>query len=200
MILESLCELAKREDLLADPDYEPKPVAGVFAIDDAGKFIGFMSTVSTDDGKKARGKMMWVPRRSPRSGTNPPPDFLVDNSEFVLGFDPDGERESEDLGRRVDRFRKSVRQASSKTGESALLALDAFLGDESERKRAAAALAMERYQSKALLAFEYRGQLIHELSAVRKYVSEMRAAVAGNVQCLVCGAASLPVDKHLLFR
>ena len=31
MILSKLCELARREDLLANPDYEPKPVAWIIA-------------------------------------------------------------------------------------------------------------------------------------------------------------------------
>ncbi|MBV9759073.1 MAG: type I-C CRISPR-associated protein Cas8c/Csd1 [Acidobacteriaceae bacterium] len=196
MILESLCDLARREQLLADPDYEPEPVAGIFSIDDGGKFLGFVSTTSSDSGKRARGKTMQVPRRSPRSGTNPPPDFLVDNSEFVLGFDPNGERNAEDLARRVARFQERVQSAATEAEEPAMIALAAFLGNESERARAAAALSGEDYPSKALLAFEYKGRLIHDSDAARNYFASTRTVQNGNTQCIVCGTNATPVDKH----
>jgi CRISPR-associated protein Csd1 len=98
MILESLCDLARREQLLADPDYEPKPVAGVFTIGDGGKFLGFVSTLSSDGGKKARGKTMQIPRRIGRTSA-PVPDFLVDKSEDVLGVQADGLPKHGDLRR-----------------------------------------------------------------------------------------------------
>jgi CRISPR-associated protein Csd1 len=140
MILESLCDLARREQLLADPDYEPKPVAGFFAIDDGGKFVGFVSTMSSESGKKARGKTMHIPRRAGRTSAAAA-DFLVDKSEYVLGIQPDGvtkPRSAEDLVERMGLFRDSVQRALDATGALALLALSDFLGNAGERGRAAA--------------------------------------------------------------
>ena len=56
MILQSLRDLADRERLLANPDYEPKAVAWIIDVDDAGKFLGLVPT--------GEGKRLNIPRRS----------------------------------------------------------------------------------------------------------------------------------------
>lgn len=203
MILESLCELARREQLLADPDYEPKQVAGVFVIDDRGKFVGFVSSVSSDGGKKARGKTMAIPRRFGRT-SGAIPDFLVDKSEYVLGIQPAGlpkPRKPEDLADRLRLFRESVQRALDATRSPALAALNDFLGNESERERAVAQVTDFGYAANDLFAFEYRGQLIHDLPEIRRYFSESRRPTdSEGVQCLICGSVNPPVEKHPAVR
>ena len=68
MILESLVQLARREGLLADPDYEPKPVAWFIAIGDGGRFVDLVPTAGeAEKGKKPRAKVFAVPRRKGRT-------------------------------------------------------------------------------------------------------------------------------------
>src|ERR1700730_15747941 len=95
MILSKLCELARREDLLASPDYEPKPVAWIISVGDGGKFFEAIPTASEEGpGKKPRAKVFSVPRRVGRT-SSAVADFLVDKSEYVLGVEPDGKRSPE---------------------------------------------------------------------------------------------------------
>ena len=64
MILESLVDLARREGLLANPDYVPLPVAWILAVGDEGKFLSAIPTAGeTVQGKKPRAKVLAIPRR-----------------------------------------------------------------------------------------------------------------------------------------
>jgi CRISPR-associated protein Csd1 len=199
MILESLCDLARREQLLADPDYEPKPVAGVLTIGDGGKFLGFVSMMSSEGGKKARGKTMQIPRRSGRTSAAAP-DFLVDKSEYILGAQPDGmpkSRNPKELAERAQLFRDSVRRALDATGAPALAALSDFLSDKEERAKAVSQLTEPGYAANDLFAFEYRGRMIHDVPEIRAYFSQSRRpADQQGAQCLICGSIAAPVDKH----
>ncbi len=80
MILQALYELAEREGL--GGDFRDEPVHFLAHIDVDGKLLAVVPTVGEDD----RPRKMLVPLRSQRSGTNPPPYFLVDNALYVLGI------------------------------------------------------------------------------------------------------------------
>ena len=68
MILGSLVELAQRENLMTNPDYEPKPVAWIVAIGDGGMFVNVIPTAGeSGEGKKAKGKTFSIPRRVGRT-------------------------------------------------------------------------------------------------------------------------------------
>src|SRR6266851_1285703 len=103
MILASLRDLALREGLLANPDYEPKPVAWIIVVGDGGNFVNLVPTAGSDEGKKSKAKSFLVPRRTGRT-SSPMADFLVDKSEYVLGVEPDGKRSEADLALRLDLF------------------------------------------------------------------------------------------------
>jgi CRISPR-associated protein Csd1 len=200
MILAKLREMALREELLADPDYEPKPVAGILAVEDGGRFGGYVPTAGGEEGGKiARGKVMRIPRRAGRTSAAVA-DFLVDKAEYVLGAEPVGQlkpRKPEELLIRRALFCESVAKALQATGKPSLAAVSAFLANDTERDRAVEQIANTGYASNDLFAFEYHGRLVHEEPAVRAYFSaSRRAASKGGVQCLICGATAAPVDKH----
>lgn len=92
MILQELYHLALRENLLEDPDYEPKAVPWVIDIGPGGRFLGFVRTQGqTSDGseKKPRydkGKMFNIPRHPVRA-SNIAACYLIDNMSYVFGKD-----------------------------------------------------------------------------------------------------------------
>lgn len=91
MILKALKDLADREGLLVNPNYEPKPVAYLIVIDENGRCLKIRDTFTVDGtGKgKPKAKSFMVPRPFPgarRSGVDIDPGFLVDNASFILGL------------------------------------------------------------------------------------------------------------------
>lgn len=196
VILESLAKLALREGLLTNPDYEPKPVAWIIVVGDGGKFVNIVPTASGDEGKKAKAKVLSIPRRLGRT-SSAVADFLVDKSEYVLGVEPDGKRSESDLAVRRRLFRRSVQDACEATQAPSLLAVMQFLSSGEERQRVIERISVEGYKSNDLFAFEYGGRLVHELPDIQAYFSRSRRAAAGaGAQCLICGSTAVPVPKH----
>lgn len=204
MILQSLCDLARRENLLANAAYEPKPVAWVIGLGEGGRFLHVSSTASAAEGEKPRAKTMYVPRRTGRTSA-PEADFLVDKSEYVLGTQPQGgsakERTAGDLARRRNLFAGLVERAAGETGNDALREVAAFLRTEGELERCVEEVQKSEYKSNDLFAFEYRGRLVHEAADVSAWFSAARKQTDAAVsQCLVCGHMRPPVDKHPAIR
>ena len=201
MILEQLRNVARREGLLRNPDYEPKPIAGFLTLGDGGRFLDYVPTAGTDErGKKARGKVFQIPRRLGRT-SGAAADFLVDKSEYVLGIEPDGKRQPQELQKRRELFRESVNGAYTKTALPALATVVAFLCNDEELGRAQAKVSAQGYLSNDLFAFEVGGEIVHELPAVQEYFSRTRGAGGDTgVQCLICGTVAAPVDKHPLVK
>jgi len=202
MILQSLRDLAFSEGLLARADYQPKAVAWVIAVGEGGCFLHVSSTASAVEGEKPRAKTMYIPWRAGRAGTKPVADFLVDNSEYVLGAQPAGrERAVEQLRQRRDLFAGLVERAAREIGNHALTQVAAFLRNDAERGRCVEELQRTEYKSNDLFTFEYRGQLVHEAPEVSAWFSATRQqADAAASQCLVCGRMRPPVDKHPAIR
>jgi len=204
MILESLCDLAGREKLLASGDYEPKPVAWIIAIGEGGRFLHLSSTATAVDGGKPRPKTMYIPRRRGRTSAAVP-DFLVDKSEYVLGVDPGAAgrdlRPPEDLARRRALFAELVKKAADGTGSELLATIAAFLDSDTERARCIAELEGQGFAGNDLFTFECRGKLAHEAPGVREWFSGARQEKGAPMsQCLVCGNVRPIVDKHPLVR
>lgn len=197
MILQSLKELAEREELVQNPDYEPIPVKWILTVDLEGHFLGLRSTVTEQGAKrKPLPRMMAIPRRSKRT-SGPLADFLVDKSEYVLGVEPDHKRTPADLAVRHRLFSDFVLRAANETRNPCLAAVAAFTTSDNARTAAADELAKEGYASNDLLAFEVQGSLVHELPQVQAYFSAQRHAHSGPfAHCLVCGTAAIPVEKH----
>lgn len=194
MILSSLRELATREDLLKDADYEPKAVAWILSIGEGGRFLGATPTTGEDSRGKARAKVLAIPRRKGRTSAAVA-DFAVDKSEYVLGVEPEGKRKPAELQARLDLFRYELEKAADRTKLPALAAVCAFLSNSEERAKAAE--SVPGYAPNDLFAFEYEGSLLHDFSAVKDYFSTLRQRVKqGNAQCLVCGASTDISRKH----
>ena len=95
MILEALHDLARQEELVADPDFEVLPVAWLVRVDGNGLMVGPMEGTHTlpavPKGKKPKPipAGFSIPRRpTGRSGTKAPAAFFVDNAKYVFGLGP----------------------------------------------------------------------------------------------------------------
>lgn len=192
MILASLGELARRERLLEDPDYEPRAVAWIISIAENGYFLGAIPTAGEDK----RGKMFEIPRRNGRTSAARA-DFAVDKSEYVFGVEPDGKRSKEHLSKRRSLFRQELERAANDTKSPALAAVLAFLSWDEQRQRAIDVVAERGYASNDLFAFEYEGELAHARPEVKEYFSSLRRmSRTGDAQCLVCGHTGDISQKH----
>ncbi len=197
MILQSLKELAEREGLVQNPDYEPRPVAWIITVRPDGGFLGLRAT-ATEQGPKKRlmPRMMAIPRRGGRTSAAAA-DFLVDKSEYVLGVEPDGKRKPTDLEKRRNLFSDCVSRAARKIAHPSLAAVAAFTMSDEARSAAAGELDRQTYASNDLIAFEVEGSIVHELPEVQAYFSEQRHGEPETMQhCVICGKPSAPVDKH----
>ena len=199
MILSSLKDLAQRDGLTEDLDYEPKLVAWVVSLDGEGRFVGLIPTAMPQGPKgKLVAKTMQIPRRRGRT-VNDCADFLVDKPEYLFGIVPDGDLKEKRMQRLAPRrklFLGGIEKAATATGNSDLKAIVAFLQSESERGKCVAIL-QQSYASNDLCCFEVQGRLVHDETDVRRYFSTLRTASdERSTQCLICGELRPPVDKH----
>src|SRR5919108_6285849 len=124
MILTSLIELAEREGLVKNPDFEPGEVAYLVTIGSGvvlhGKPIRTEGAPASGRGK-TRPRVFDIPKRSERTAQNLP-EFLVDKAEYVFGWgDPKRAKQRNKL------FLDEVRKAFEDTGDEALGDLLRFL-------------------------------------------------------------------------
>lgn len=135
MILQALYHLAQQEGLVEDPDYEWKPVAWIIRLGPRGEYFGLVGThsvIPVESGKKPsrpQPKYFRIPRRqASRSGSNPPPEFLVDNALYVLGLNTkDKETLPEKRIVRARAFRDYVVSCAHDTADAGALAVGSFL-------------------------------------------------------------------------
>ena len=129
-MLQALYQMAQEEGLMADPDYEPKPVAWLVRVGDGGKLLGIedMRTVPPAEGKrkpKPIAKSFRIPRQpTGRSGTKAPAAFLVDNAKYVFGLATADKEFSKDEGdEKSSWFRKLVIECAETTRDIGVLAV-----------------------------------------------------------------------------
>ena len=206
MILKTLVGLAKREGLVDDPDYEPKPVRWVISLGPGGKFLGVTANEAIDDRtKKPKPGVMQVPRSTVRTSGSAAA-FLVDKAEYALGFDPDDNpRKVKKLPVHNSLFGEHIQAALELPGDDGLLAVLSFLRDDDGKAQCVAAVR-ERTAGNDLFAFAYHPDdgspvsRIHDRDRVREAWRQLRGApgkaASNSTQCLVCGAIAPPVHVH----
>jgi hypothetical protein len=105
VILQALYELAQRENL--GGHFRDEVVHLIAEIDDDGRLLTLIPTAGED----GRARRMLVPLRQQRSGTRPPPCFLVDNALYVLGIaDPGDARKQASAPERTAAYAEFLRE------------------------------------------------------------------------------------------
>ena len=215
MILQALHQLAQQEDLMADPDYEPKPVAWLVRVAPGGKFLGIQGTHTVppvpERGRqrsRPEPKKIPVPFQPGRSGTKAPPQFLVDNALYVFGLgtrdkpvDPENGKEKSGW------FRESVRACADATGDDGVKAVLAFL--EAVAKGETAISLPAECASNDQFAFVFAPDVdtvLTDREAIRRYWRHLRSGKptdGASRQCLVTGSffadevGNFPQLKHV---
>jgi CRISPR-associated protein Cas8c/Csd1 subtype I-C len=134
MILKALYDLAIREELVPDPDFEIKPVSWVIRVGDGGKLLGIEPLKQAEKlpvGSTKKPQMLGLPMFVPYQGSVTSGDrafFLVGKSEYTLGLDPKGKREADKLCSRLKMFYDQIEQCWKATKNPAVNAITLFLG------------------------------------------------------------------------
>ncbi len=217
MILRALYDLAQHEGLAADLDYEPIQLRYVLVLGPEGKTatIQDRGTLVPAEGKKKpelRKPIIPVPRRSGRTSGNCA-EFLVDKSDYLLGWDPSGKTKPEKTAVRQELYRDLIAGAlaAQVPGSSEGIALQALLHftalDLESRTRPLQA-ALESCNSEkdrkeleaSFFSIEYAPlgpTPIHLFPGIRAYWKASRVeGTAADTRCLVTGQSCVPVDKH----
>lgn len=211
MILQGLYELAQREGLVDDPDYEWKPVAHVIHLGAGGRFLGVLGTrieSPVSEGMKKsppRAMDFRIPRRMPsRSGKNPPPEFMADNALYVFGVPPKGKTVApESAAARARSFRDYVAACAEETGDAGAAAVVAFLDGFQSGSHPGGLTSAELSErpSNDVFAFAYEadaGALVTDRPAVEDWWRKRRSS-PGDAQtqtCLVTGRVESAASKH----
>ena len=205
MMLRALYDLAADEELMGDPDYEPRPVAWLVRVDSAGKLGGVEGTHSmpeTTAGRKPKpvAKSFAVPRQPVRTSGDRA-FFLVDKAEYVFGIDPAGKREPAKLQLRARLFRDEVEACASTTGDEGVAACLCLLSELADGKQRVD--LPEEVAGNDLFAFVFApdvDRLVSSRSKVRAYWKEQRVEKSlpdGAPKCLITGEPCVPGVLHV---
>lgn len=209
MILQSLRDLAVREQLIDDPAFENKAVRWIIELKSDGGFVDAYDTNKPEqlpEGSKKKprmqAKLMLIPRRLGRS-SGIRADFLVDNAKYALGFEADpAEADDPRVTRCHTAFVDFLRAVPRDMSE--IRSVLAFLEDHSQRAACEARLkALGGFASNDLFGFQVETFPLTEVEALRGWWGERHRAVAESgepVQCLVCGEHRPPARLHNSFQ
>lgn len=209
MILRALYEMAKREGLVSDADFQHAGVSWAVRVSAEGRILGIddlRQEALARSGKPSRkvAKSIRVPRLPPsRSGTKAPPNFFVDNAKYVFGrATADKAFSDREGGEKSGWFRDVIADCASATADAGvqaiLRALDAL------RDGVQQVTLPDDCRSNDLFAFIFAPDIdrfAHERPAVEAYWRAQRAVVGSSVgqstaRCVVTGE---PVGQPGLF-
>ncbi|WP_263411401.1 type I-C CRISPR-associated protein Cas8c/Csd1 [Terriglobus tenax] len=209
MILQSLRDLAVRENLVDDPAFESKAVRWIIALDADGRFLNAYDTSTPEtlpEGSKKKPKMqaklMRIPRRLGRT-VGIKSDFLVDNAKYALGLAADpAEAGDPRIQQCHAAFLDLLRSAPQDVPE--LQTVLTFLSDDAAREACAQNLAAKGgFASNDLFCFQVDGEpliKIEELQAWWRTQRNEESEGSLPVQCLVCGELRIPARLHNSFQ
>ncbi len=198
MMLFALYELALREGLLEDPDFEKRRVDFYVRFDDRGRFLALVPTADED----GRAKEIVVPMQRKRQGNATTPHFLFDNAKYVLGIGP-----KEKIARTracAKAFREEVAACAVATKDEGVAAAASFLErlEEQLPKILKIRPASEWTGSEwiALVRDADGTRPIHERARARAYWKAKRGqggdATGVPVRCLVTGEVGEATPTH----
>lgn len=214
MILKALYDLSIRENLVPDVDFEIQPISWIIRVDEDGMLLVVSPLTQPEllpEGSKKKPKMKGLPKFVPFQGGRTSGDkafFLVDKSEYLLGLDPNGTRDSSKLKTRhnlfVEKIEKCLELTKSPQINAVLLFLKQLDAKDDFRKNVASQLI--NCKTNDLIAFAYGMDdiLVHDYANVRAY---WKNAVASEITkfdrecvCLITGEINFVAKKIPLLK
>jgi CRISPR-associated protein Csd1 len=200
MILQSLYNyyqiLLKDDSLdIAPPGYSAANVSFALNLSPAGELLDiFPFTTKFFDGKKERERnyrRMVVPEQVKRAGIDPKPNFMCDNSAFVLGIPEQTEKDKRYGSRRFEVFRKLNTEILAKANSAFARAVIAFLqkhNPQTARQHPVIARHLEALLEGGNLIFQVNGRNALDDPEIKRVWEEHKLGQeAIQMQCLVTG-------------
>ncbi len=190
MLLQKLREYSQRLEDLAPPGYNPTPIRWLINLDGEGNFLGFITTSSGR--KNDRGKVFLAP--SVMKSVNVKASLLVGNGEYVLGK-PRSSSKTERVAQCHEAFIQEVRNCAAATQNPQVQAVLEFL-ESSDLKSLSLPADFDPSMN---LTFQVDGVLSIDLPEVRAHWARVQGGDDPSDlpgQCLVCGSACIPTDRH----
>lgn len=208
MILRQLFQLAHSQNLVGDPDLEPKQVRWLLVVNADGGLTGVHCTDTTppeEEGSKKKPRTsprtMQVPSRISRT-SGVASDFLVDKPMYALGWEPGDDAKKQARAEEAIRaFAELVNECASDTQVPAVLAVAAFLRERIKHNFEWIKQAFDGHEVKPndLCAFvldRASNKPVHDLGKVKAWWKTRRAAQRGDpstvdsceaTSCLITG-------------
>jgi CRISPR-associated protein Csd1 len=200
MILQSLYNYYKvvlddKTLAIPEPGYRSENINYVLNLSSQGELLDIIPMTSkVSSGKKDREMkylVMRVPERVKRAGTDPKPNFLWDNSAFVLGIPEQKGKDSEYGARRFEAFRKHNVEILSKANSKNAHAVIVFL-QQHDPKKASERPVISRHLEGLLeggnLIFQVQGKSLMDDEEIKQAWEEHQIGQeAIKLQCLVTG-------------
>ncbi len=210
MILRALYDLAQREKLVADRDFQTIGISWAVRISCSGEMLGIEDLRRNASGQGKPSKLVPRPTRVPlqkgRSGTKAPAAFLVDNAKYVFGVPTSGKTLDEREGAEKSRwFREMVARCAADADDAGIRTVSDALDRWSLGERPVSLPADCR--SNDLFAFIFAPDIdtfVHERPAVeawwrRQRDAERERASAGNAGSTSCIITGQSVGEAALF-
>lgn len=180
---------------IAEPGYSAANVSFALNLSSEGELLDIVPLPSKIfDGKKTRDvnyQRMIVPEQVKRSGSNPKPNFLWDNSTFALGISDNDQDDPEYSPKRFKAFREFNIEVLSHADSDAVRAVIAFL-QKHDPQKAREHKVISRYLDNLLkggnLIFRVQGKNVLDDPEIGRVWEEHRTGEkAVKMQCLVTG-------------
>lgn len=208
MILKALYDLAQREELVPDPDFEIKPVSWVIRVGEGGRFLGFEPLKQAEklpEGSKKKPIMLGMPKLVPkrlpsRSGKDPQSEFFVDNPLYVLGKSIPVEKYKPLVCKtRQGMFADLIKLCEKESSDNAVKDCTLFL-QKHARGELEVAIPSEM-KGNDLIAFSYQMEesFVHKRPAVVEYwrnINTNSHKEQADSVCLITGEFCTPAKKH----
>ncbi|MBC2717721.1 MAG: type I-C CRISPR-associated protein Cas8c/Csd1 [Desulfobacteraceae bacterium] len=195
MILKALYDLAQREELIPDPDFEIKPVSWVIRVGDNGLFLGIEKTVNNTPKS--------IPKRlTSRSGKHPPSEFFADNPLYALGKSiPSDKHKISVCKKRLRMFASKIILCGYKTKDAGAVSAGRFLRNINRGSIKLDIPPEMKMKGNDLIVFSYQmdESFVHERPDVVKYWREVNRnshSPQGDFVCLITGEFCTPANKH----
>lgn len=206
MILTALKELADVEGLVADPDYEPKPVTHVIELASKGQLLGITDIRELTKKGKPKAVLRLVPKTYGRT-SGIAAQFLYDKSDYTLGIKKNKDASVSLTEERLGASLEIIERAANQSKDDGLAAVRCFLqslAEDSERAKRLAQFVDPQDLNGLWFVFRLHGDegYVSERRKVREWWKRERTSTStdATATCLVTGQPCIPVAKHDLIK